>query len=262
MQRLMILAIRRLRLKLGYLICLFLALWLYATTAFFSQTPPSVKTPAFHVTKDVPVPMRDGVVLLADTLLPTTSGRFPTLVYRTPYNKEAALREYKTSETAIVRGYVVVVQDVRGRYASDGEFNAYLNEGQDGYDTVEWAARESWSDGNVGTFGLSYPGAVQWLAAVENPPHLKAMVPAITFSTPRNFSYASGTWDMSWIEWIWDNIAPDVRARKNLPGAKTGEEAIAAWKQAAPRMLNTLPLTQRASLRAVAPYYDDWTTHP
>ena len=108
----------------------------------------------------------------------------------------------------------------------------------------------------MGTFGLSYPGAVQWLAAVESPPHLKAMVPAMTFSTPQNFFYASGTWDMSWIDWIWDNIAPDVRARKNLPGAKTAEEAIAAWKETAPRMLNTLPLKGLDDLR------DDWLSHP
>ena len=80
----------------------------------------------------------------------------------------------------------------------------------------------------MGTFGLSYPGAVQWLAAVESPPHLKAMVPAMTFSTPQNFFYAGG-WDLSWIEWIWDNIAPDVRAKKNLPGPQTEQEALGAW---------------------------------
>ena len=67
---------------------------------------------------------------------------------------------------------------------------------------------------------------------------------------------------MSWIEWICDNIAPDVRARKNLPGAKTAEEAMGAWKQAAPRMLNTLPLKQVEDLRGVAPYYYDWLSHP
>ena len=65
------------------------------------------------------------------------------------------------------RGYAVVLQDVRGRYGSGGVFEAYRQEGQDGYDTIEWAARQPWSNGAVGTFGLSYPGAVQWLAAVE-----------------------------------------------------------------------------------------------
>ena len=73
-------------------------------------------------------------------------------------------------KAAVARGYAVVVQDVRGRYGSDGEFVPYRHEGKDGYDTIEWAAAQPWSDGQVGTFGLSYPGAVQWLAAVESPP--------------------------------------------------------------------------------------------
>jgi predicted acyl esterase len=155
---------------------------------FLSQTPQQPPAnPSFKLSKNIAVPMRDGVVLRADVLLPSNSNRFPTLVYRTPYNKESVLRGYKSFEKAVARGYAVVLQDVRGRYASDGEFTPYQTEGRDGYDTIEWAAQQPWSDGNVGTFGLSYPGAVQWLAAVENPPHLKAMVPAMTFSTPRNF---------------------------------------------------------------------------
>src|SRR4029077_10902738 len=115
------------------------------------------------------VPMRDGVTLRADILLPAAEGKFPVLIYRTPYNKESALTEYKTFEKAVARGYAVVVQDVRGRYASDGEFVTYQNEGRDGYDTIEWVAQHPGCDGTVGTFGLSYPGVVQWLPAVENP---------------------------------------------------------------------------------------------
>src|SRR6266581_9038999 len=214
------------------------------------------------VQKNVAVKMRDATVLRADILLPSAEGRFPVLVYRTPYGKDNASSGWTTFNKAVARGYAVVIQDVRGRYASEGEFAPYQNEGRDGYDTIEWAAVQPWSNGNVGTFGLSYPGAVQWLAAVEDPPHLKAMIPAMTFSTPRNFFYSGGVFDLSWIEWIWDNIAPDVRARKNLPGAKTGEEAIAAWKQAAPKMLKTLLLKQLADLRGVAPYYYDWLSHP
>jgi hypothetical protein len=222
---------------------------------------PQGQTPSSVTEADVAVPMRDGVVLRADVLRPSAEGRFPVLVYRTPYGKEFALKEYATFRHAVERGYAVVVQDVRGRYASDGEFRPYENEGHDGYDTIEWAARQPWSNGAVGTFGLSYPGAVQWLAAVEDPPHLKAMVPAMTFSTPQNFFYAGGVWDMSWMEWIWDNIAPDVRAKKNLPGPKKYDEAIAAWDKVGPRMLNTLPLNQLEELRGIAPYYYDWLSH-
>ena len=230
-----------------------------ALTCAIAQQPPISD---FILEQNVAIPMRDGVLLRADILRPKGGGPFPVLVYRTPYGKHFAQKEYTIFRRAVQRGYAVVIQDVRGRYASDGEFRPYENEGRDGYDTIEWAAKQSWSNGNVGTFGLSYPGAVQWLAAVESPPHLKAMVPAMTFSTPQNFFYASGTWDMSWIEWIWDNIAPDVRARKGLPGAKTAEEAIAAWKLAAPEMLKTLPLKQLEDLRGVAPYYYDWLSHP
>jgi len=217
---------------------------------------------AHIVLKDVAIPMRDGTILRADVLLPAESARYPALVYRTPYNKESALREYKTFEKAVARGYAVVVQDARGRYASDGEFNAYRNEGHDGYDTIEWAAKQSWSDGNVGTFGLSYPGAVQWLAALENPPHLKAMVPAMTFSTPRNFFYSGGVFDGSWLDWIWFNIAPDIRRRKNLPGPQTRKDASAAWKQEHQRMQEFLPLRDLPDLKEVAPFYYEWLSHP
>ncbi len=215
-----------------------------------------------NVTKDVGVPMRDGVTLRADVALPAATGRFPTLVYRTPYGKQFALREGSTFEKAVARGYAVVIQDVRGRYASDGEFSPYQNEGRDGYDTIEWAARQSWSDGNVGTFGLSYPGAVQWLAAVENPPHLKAMVPAMTFSTPGNFFYSGGVFDGSWLDWIWFNIAPDIRRRKNLAGPQTYKEAAAAWKRERERMQNFLPLRDLPDLKQVAPFYYEWLSHP
>ena len=228
-------------------------------SAQFAQTSNAT---ASVLEKDVAVPMRDGIVLRTDVLRPTAEGRFPTLVYRTPYGKESALKDYTTFQRAVERGYAVVVQDVRGRYASAGEFRPYENEGRDGYDTIEWAARQPWSDGEIGTFGLSYPGAVQWLAAVESPPHLKAMVPAMTFSTPQNFFYANGLWDMSWIEWIWDYIAPDIRAKRNLPGLKTDAEAVAAWPAARAKMQYALPLNQLEELRGIAPFYYDWLSHP
>ena len=206
--------------------------------------------------------MRDGITLRADVVRPAVDGKFPVLVYRTPYGKDAAQQEYTTFRHAVERGYAVVIVDVRGRFHSEGEFRPYENEGHDGYDTIEWAAGQPWSNGAVGTFGLSYPGAVQWLAAVEGPPHLKAMVPAMTFSTPQNFFYAGGTWDMSWMEWIWDNIAWDARVKRNLPGPRSYEEALTAWKVEGPKMLNTLPLMDVTQLQQVAPYYFDWLRHP
>ena len=241
-----------------------IAFLLAAVLPFFAGTfqQAAKPSPVLNVTKDVAVPMRDGVVLRADVVLPNVTGRFPTLVYRTPYGKQFALKEGSTFEKAVARGYAVVIQDVRGRYASDGDFSPYQNEGRDGFDTIEWAARQSWSDGNVGTFGLSYPGAVQWLAAVENPPHLKAMVPAMTFSTPRNFFYSGGVFDGSWLDWIWFNIAPDARRRKDLPGPQTRKEAAAFWKQDHERLQNFLPLRDLPDLKQVAPFYYEWLSHP
>lgn len=240
----------------------FWALALVLAAAVLVTPQDSTKSGTLVLDKNVPVTMRDGVVLHADLLRPAKNGKFPVLVYRTPYGKDPALREYTTFKHAVDRGYAVVIQDVRGRFQSEGEFRPYENEGRDGYDTIEWAASQPWSNGSVGTFGLSYPGAVQWLAAVQTPPHLKAMVPAMTFSTPQNFFYAGGTWDMSWIEWIWNNIAWDTRAQKNLPGPRTYEEALAAWNAEATTMLDTLPLLDLKPLEQVAPYYFDWLRHP
>jgi uncharacterized protein len=237
-----------------------LSAWLSAPRAAGApqQAPPGKEV----VHKNVAVVMRDGVTLRANVMLPAAEGTFPVLVYRTPYGKDRAPESWSTFPKAVARGYAVVIQDVRGRYESEGEFDPYKNEGRDGYDTIEWAASQPWSNGSVGTFGLSYPGAVQWLAAVENPPHLKAMVPAMTFSTPRNFFYSGGVFDGSWLDWIWFNIAPDARKRKNLPGPKARAELTAAWKEQHQRMQRFLPMAELPGLKDVAPFYYEWLAHP
>ncbi len=233
-----------------------IALSAFVSVQAFSQGQDEI------VKTDVVVPMRDGVLLRADILLPDQGGPFPVLIYRTPYGKQNARTEYTTFARAVKRGYAVVVQDVRGRYSSDGEFRPYEHEGLDGFDTIEWAARQPWSNGEIGTFGLSYPGAVQWLAAVQTPPHLKAMVPAMTFSNAQNFFYAGGTWDMSWIDWIWFNIAPDVRKKRGLAGPKTYSEATVSWSTEGPKMQRFLPLAGLPQLKQAAQYYYDWLRHP
>jgi putative CocE/NonD family hydrolase len=214
------------------------------------------------VERNVPVPMRDGVLLRADIWRPASEGRFPTLVYRTPYGKDATEDWYETHLRAVERGYAVVIQDVRGRYESDGEFFPYVNEGHDGFDTIEWAALQPWSNGSVGTYGLSYPGAVQWLAAVESPPHLEAMVPAMTFSSGRRFFYSNGVWDLSWLAWVYTSIAPDTRRRLGLIGPLTDEEAEAEWPRVADRMQTFLPLASLPDFERAAPFYTEWLHHP
>ncbi|MDH4315007.1 MAG: CocE/NonD family hydrolase [Gammaproteobacteria bacterium] len=216
----------------------------------------------YAVQKNIEVPMRDGVILRADIYLPPGEGPFPVLLYRTPYSKSDAAETYRTHLNAVSRGYAVIMQDVRGRYASDGFFEPYRNEGRDGYDTIEWAAVQPWSNGDVGSFGLSYPGAVQWLAAIESPPRLVAMAPAMTYSTPRKFFYMNGAFDLSWLPWIYQYIAPDARVRLDMPGIRTDAEAEQMWPKVRDDYESFLPLAELPYLRKEAPYYFEWMKHP
>jgi putative CocE/NonD family hydrolase len=213
------------------------------------------------VEKDVAVLMRDGVVLRADVRRPAQAGEYPVLIFRTPYGKsEGDPDNEKTFSEAVKRGYAMVIQDVRGRFESEGEFVAYRNEGKDGYDTIEWAARQPWSDGRVGTFGLSYPGAVQWLAAVENPRHLKAMVPAMCFSSMDQFIYFGGVFEAAWANWSYRYISPDQRVKKKLPGPKTIDEAEAEWNKRGGDVViqGWLPSSEMPYLKDSSPYYYEW----
>ena len=215
-----------------------------------------------RVDSAVAVPMRDGVVLMATVWRPASGERVPVLIARTPYGRGEDATGPDFIPQAIARGYAVVVQDVRGRHGSGGEFEPYRHEGRDGYDTIEWAARQPWSSGAVGTLGLSYPGAVQWLAAVERPPALKAMVPAMTYATPESFWYSGGVWDGSWLDWTWWNIAPDLRRRLGAPGPRTDEEVSIAWAREGTGVRRHRPLLTLPHFRGIAPWYYEWMRHP
>lgn len=123
----------------------------------------------------VMVPMRDGVRLAADIWTPADTGRWPAILLRTPYVKTPQFRRYKLA-AYVQNGYAVVLQDTRGRGDSEGTFDFYFPEGRDGFDTIEWIAKQPWSNGRVGTDGGSYLGTVQWLAAREQPPALACMI--------------------------------------------------------------------------------------
>jgi predicted acyl esterase len=127
------------------------------------------------VERRVEIPLRDGVLLRATLFRPDAPGRFPAIVYRTPYGQESYAREPVFPIKAARRGYLVFLVDVRGRYTSDGAFEAYRNEKADGFDVVEWAAAHPRSNGRVGSYGQSYPGYVQWLALSQNPPHYRCL---------------------------------------------------------------------------------------
>lgn len=226
------------------------------------EDPAEGNSLTFAMLPNVAVPMRDGVVLRADIYKPEGDGPFPVLLYRTPYNKVDAAMSYDTHLQAVSRGYVVILQDVRGRYASEGFFEPYRNEGHDGFDSIAWAAAQPWSNGKVGTFGLSYPGAVQWLAAVESPPQLVAMAPAMTYSSARKFFYMNGAFDLSWLPWIYQYIAPDARARLKMGGITSDAEAVKTWPTVADEYDSFLPLADLPYLHDEAPYYFEWLRHP
>ncbi|MDR3555989.1 MAG: CocE/NonD family hydrolase [Syntrophobacteraceae bacterium] len=218
----------------------------------------------FKKVLDVETPMRDGTILRGNLYTPLDSGHCPVLIFRTPYSKdEGDPYNERTFRNAVKRGYAVLVQDVRGRYSSEGDFAPYVNEGNDGYDTIEWAAAQPWSNGSVGTFGLSYPGAVQWLAAIQNPPHLKAMVPAMCFSTLRQFIYFGGIFEIDWTGWSYKYMSPDIRVRKAIAGPTTivdatreyqdlgGVEAFQGW----------LPTLSMPFMKDTCDFYYDWLSH-
>ena len=132
---------------------------------------------------NVGVPARDGTRLDTDIYLPPGDEAVPTIVGRTPYNKNSAYVP-KLAEKWNARDFGFVFQDVRGRGDSDGEFTAYVNEGPDGYDTIEWVAEQSWCNGQVVLMGGSYGARSGWLTAVERPRHLKALVASVSPSDP------------------------------------------------------------------------------
>lgn len=140
---------------------------------------------SIRVDRNIPLKMRDGVTLCADVYRPNDNERHPAIVVRTPYNKYLSYHsDYLSAQHAAFAGYAFVVQDTRGRFASEGEFTPGASEGPDGYDTIETIAAEPWCDGNVGMVGCSYLGRNQWQAAIENPPHLKAISPSIIGEGP------------------------------------------------------------------------------
>ena len=140
-------------------------------------------------TRSMRVGMRDGVKLATDVYRDSQQGPSPVVLVRTPYDKS---RMKTQAEKYVAAGYIFVAQDCRGRFGSEGAFVPYNNEGQDGYDTIEWLRRQTWCDGRIAMSGSSYVGATQWQAAVEKPPGLVALLPTATWSSFYRNLYLGG----------------------------------------------------------------------
>ncbi len=173
---------------------------------------------------NVPVPMRDGAILYADVFRPDGPGPFATILQRTPYDKTAALANQMLDPIKAAKaGFALMIQDTRGRYTSEGEFNAFVDDINDGYDTVEWAAAQPWSTGKVGMCGASYVGATQWLAAMSRPPHLVTVVPNVTASNYHNgWTYQGGAFELGFnVSWTMLSLTlanfKNVSGKKNVP---------------------------------------------
>ncbi len=220
------------------------------------------------IEKDIEIPMRDGCVLKGDLYRPDSNEKLPVLLNRTPYDKKFPLISSLTLDSirAAQRGYNVVFVDCRGRFASQGTFTCFVDEPRDGYDTIEWLARQPFADGKVGMFGASYMGATQWLAATQAPPSLKAMVPSITASDYHNgWTYQGGAFalyfNVSWTM-ISLGLARLIREREENPAAS---EELATVMESIDHMcdrMDFMPLREFPMFRAGAPYFFDWLEHP
>lgn len=148
---------------------------------------------AVTVEFDVAAKMRDGVTLRANVYRPEGEGLWPTLLARLPYGKDRPMIISRLDPVQAARaGFMVAIQDTRGRYASEGLWDPFAFEAADGYDSVEWAARLPGSNGRVGMYGDSYLGNAQWMAAIERPPSLAAIAPALTWADPLDGLFARG----------------------------------------------------------------------
>ncbi len=203
------------------------------------------------IENNVPAKMRDGVVLIADIYRPLADGKFPVLLQRTPYDRKWNSGDHVT---VAAHGYVVVVQDTRGRYQSQGTFYPFRFESQDGYDTVEWAAALPCSNGKVGMFGGSYVGATQMLASIAKPPHLISIYPYVTASEYyEGWTYQSGAL-MQWFASSWASGLSADTVRKQVEETTDAKGWVSQLPVDAYRM-SALPGG------GVTPYFRDWVTH-
>jgi putative CocE/NonD family hydrolase len=174
--------------------------------------------PRMWIDFDRRVPMRDGVTLSADAYRPDDEARHPVILTRTPYLKnQEPLPE--RARKYVEAGYAFVVMDVRGRGDSDGEFVPYRNDGRDGYDAIEWCAAQPWSDGNIATLGGSYPGRIQWLAALERPPHLRAMIVLVSPSDAfvEQPTGMESPMHLCWLHYVSGRVNQNMRAVDWMP---------------------------------------------
>ncbi|MBC7367716.1 MAG: CocE/NonD family hydrolase, partial [Undibacterium sp.] len=253
---------------------------LLATAPILAQAPAptpavAVAAPAIQpsalpddivASKNVMLPMRDGVRLATDIYRPTvrgvaTAGRFPVILVRGPYNKDA---DVAAAKIFVPRGYIVISQDVRGRYRSEGRWRPIADDPNDGFDTAKWIGDQLWSDQSIGTIGSSYNAATQHALAIAGAPHVKAMIPRNAMS---NFGLYGvrhhGAFELRWLNWVLtlgnatgtpDALPAATRAAADplaAPALVTLGEHVQAYARNLPLRAGTTPLK-------FAPDYEAW----
>ncbi|QDT25648.1 Cocaine esterase [Gimesia panareensis] len=249
---------RRIRLSIASCLTLFSAI--IPTEILSASDTESIKV---EVKENVAVPMRDGVILRANVFRPDRGGPYPVLVMRTPYGKSSRMDRY------VKAGYIVVSQDARGRYDSDGEWESFVrfktHDAEDGYDTVEWAAKLEGSNGKVGTFGGSYNAFLQWRLAPLRPPSLVAMC---AYSIPARYTDLEGPGTIRpgrRLHWWSVSMSPDMRRRAEREGTHARAAAQKEWTSGkSEHWLNFLPyldLPQEVFEDEIKPVRD-WLKNP
>lgn len=224
-------------------------------TIVLAMVPCAIAKDTYEVKveNNVGVKMRDGITLRADIYRPRAEGKFPVILERTPYDKRTGsgfgLR-------AAAQGYVYIGQDVRGRYASEGDWYPFKYESQDGYDSVEWAAALPYSNEKVGLFGGSYVGATQMLAAIAAPPHLAGIMPVVTASNyHEQWAYQGGAFSQLLAQAWSSALAIDTLQRRVGASAQPFH-----WDFK--RSPADYPVLDPGTSKGLADYYFDWIAHP
>lgn len=236
------------------------ALLLFGSNAV--AEPPRVEKRAAEfgmvVEKNITITARDGTKLAADVYRPArdgkpVEGKFPALLTRTPYNKDGSSGEGRFYAE---RGYAVVANDVRGRYASEGTWRLIADDANDGYDVVEWIAKQPWSNGKVGTFGTSYPGGTQHALAEMNPPHLTTMIPIDSLSNCGVSGMRhGGAFELRFMNWIFSIGAPNSRAALADPVLRA---ALVENGNRIRQHADNLPVRRGTTPLKVVPEYENW----
>ncbi|ABG05311.1 peptidase S15 [Rubrobacter xylanophilus DSM 9941] len=219
--------------------------------------------PGVALERDVPARMRDGTVLYADVYRPSSGGPFSVILMRLPYDKtQAQSLTYRHPAWYAARGYMVVVQDTRGRWRSEGEFYPFAHEAEDGYDTAAWAASLPRSNGRVGMYGFSYVGATQLQAALGRLPGLRTICPALTGSQYyEGWAYNGGAFALAFnASWATMLAMDDARRAGDGPATRRLNAAFLG----APGFYGHLPLSEYPPLKGsgYGGYFFDWLAHP